>query len=224
MGGRNVNLVLILFDFFSLFLIVILNPADFDFLLSKGDPTSHAAKCRDSLLERFDPLLGPRHSILPPPPQSLIANANKQFSIIEEADSLNDSAAAAIESPVLQHTFKVPKEPKELKAAVVDKGIAGLKEKVTKLDSDPSPLGHLDEDSQPTSTSSSSETYATAPTELTNSVSRDAMHAFVFWKWWFTIKLIFSLQIGKDNETTTMSVGLIQDMNNENMKSLDLVR
>lgn len=51
--------------FFSFFFVitVILNPNDFDFLLSKGNSTGHINP-RDSILERFDPILG-RKSVVP---------------------------------------------------------------------------------------------------------------------------------------------------------------
>lgn len=137
---------------------MILNSSDFDFLLSKGDSSGNSVKCRDSLLERFDPLSGPRASILPPPPPQ-IANAAKHFSIIEESDSLNDSSVVVNEAPIAQPDI-ADDQPVE---AIVAPEIA-------KLDSNTSSLGHFDDDSLATSTSSSSETYATAPIELTNTV------------------------------------------------------
>lgn len=59
---------------------MILNPSDFDFLLSKGDP-SNRHQPRDSILERFDPLSS-RKSIAPP----------KKIVAIEESHSFSESS------------------------------------------------------------------------------------------------------------------------------------
>lgn len=48
---------------FARFFAVILNPNDFDFLLSRGNSSGHINP-RDSILERFDPILG-RVSVVP---------------------------------------------------------------------------------------------------------------------------------------------------------------
>lgn len=61
---------------------MILNPSDFDFLLSKGDP-SNRHQPRDSILERFDPLSS-RKSIAPQP--------QKKIAAIEESHSFSESS------------------------------------------------------------------------------------------------------------------------------------
>lgn len=63
-----------LFHLFS----VILNPSDFDFLLSKGDSIANNY-ARDSILERFDPLSS-RKSVIQVQPVAT------KFSIIKESD------------------------------------------------------------------------------------------------------------------------------------------
>ena len=78
-----------------LFISVILNPSDFEFLLSKGD-SSINNQCRNSILERFDPLLGPRTSFIQPSTQ------HTKFLTIAEADysvdttHINDSNATLL--------------------------------------------------------------------------------------------------------------------------------
>lgn len=65
-----------------IFLAVILNQSDFDFLLTKGDP-SNRHQPRDSILERFDPL-SDRKSIAP---QHLL----RKIDSIAEVDSFSKS-------------------------------------------------------------------------------------------------------------------------------------
>lgn len=180
---------------------MILNPSDFDFLLSKGEPSSALNNCRDSILERFDPLSG-RVSVLPTLPVSTVAAistagnykpiAATQFSIIEEQESANETLTGTLNDTLI------------CKRQSIDiHQLNGTKTLNAKLDSKSSSLDHLDDDSQYTTieTSSStetSETYATAPIEPN--------------------------PIDTPKINTTMSVGLIQDMNNENMKTLEIVR
>lgn len=75
--------------FCILSLSVILNSNDFDFLLSRGSNSDPSP--RDSILERFDPILG-RKSIVPAP---LINNTEpKNISTILEVDSIAELSAA----------------------------------------------------------------------------------------------------------------------------------
>lgn len=76
---------------------MILNPSDFDFLLSKGDSTNNNYS-RDSILERFDPLTGSRPSVLP---NSLPV---AKFSPIQERDSI-DSLGETKEVEAVKQTL-----------------------------------------------------------------------------------------------------------------------
>lgn len=88
---------------------MILNPSDFDFLLSKGDSTNNNYN-RDSILERFDPLTGSRPSVIP---NSLPVT---KFSPIQERDSTDSlgetkqvgAVELKLEAPLLQLTTAEP--------------------------------------------------------------------------------------------------------------------
>lgn len=99
---------------FSFIVTVILNPNDFDFLLSRGC-NSGQPNPRDSILERFDPISG-RKSIVPAPlinrsePTTIPAAAS--ISTILEVDSIcesspvraNDQLISIQNSPALTST------------------------------------------------------------------------------------------------------------------------
>lgn len=100
---------------------VILNPNDFDFLLSRGNSTGHINP-RDSILERFDPILG-RKSVAPsalinrlePSPETTTpptATNVPNISTIREVDSYfessspkcaNDQLISIKQSPATSH-------------------------------------------------------------------------------------------------------------------------
>lgn len=98
---------------FFLFSTVILNSNDFDFLLSKGSNSSELNP-RDSILERFDPILG-RKSIVPTPffnkaePVSIAAPSS--ISTIHEVDSfVEKSAKIDARAPIDQPSIKAVNE------------------------------------------------------------------------------------------------------------------
>lgn len=63
---------------------VILNSTDFDFLLSKGASTPGQKNPRDSILERFDPILG-RTSVLYPQPSKVESSVPLVSTILESS-------------------------------------------------------------------------------------------------------------------------------------------
>lgn len=144
---------------------IILNPSDFDYLLSRGD-SSGSLNSRNSILERFDPLS--RQSILPVPVSSTANAVQKRFAIIEENETLNGDQTLISAGD----SIHVPKSTDNIK-----------------LDSQSSSLENC---SDSHTTSSSSETYATAPIEPSPT-------------------------------NITMNADLIHEMNNDNMKTLEIV-
>lgn len=93
--------------FFLQFVLVILNSTDFDFLLSKGTPNSGQNNPRDSILERFDPILG-RRSIINPPSVKTDATTTKFEPTILET-SIAESTSSDGNEPLLpiQDTDKI---------------------------------------------------------------------------------------------------------------------
>lgn len=177
---------------------MILNPSDFDYLLSRGD-SSGSTNSRDSILERFDPLS--RQSILPSTILSAGNAVQKRFAAIEEQNSSNDTDTSVVDQPLIS-----------TRVSPINAAVAKNKKNI-KLDSQSSSLDNCS-DSQ--TTSSSSETYATAPIEP-SPVSEMEM--------WLQERNLLTKQILIQFQTnTTMSVDLIQDMNNDNMKTLEIVR
>lgn len=85
--------------FFLRFVLVILNSTDFDFLLSKGAPSSGQNYPRDSILERFDPITG-RKSITNLPSLKLDATTTKLVPTILET-SIAESTSSDGNEPLL---------------------------------------------------------------------------------------------------------------------------
>lgn len=95
---------------------MILNPSDFDFLLSKGDPTNRHQP-RDSLLERFDPLSA-RKSIAPQQLSKKIESIVENHSFSEELlPGINENTEClikldSIEKTNIEHQQQQQHEPR----------------------------------------------------------------------------------------------------------------
>lgn len=99
----NEHFIFILYIRFFLLLFVIaviLNPNDFDFLLSRGNNPGHINP-RDSILERFDPILG-RKSIAP------AVLINRLEPSVQEASTTNVEAAAVPAPPTPPTSIVTP--------------------------------------------------------------------------------------------------------------------
>lgn len=111
---------------------VILNPSDFDFLLSKGESTPRN-QSRDSILERFDPLVG-RPSVIQ---GSAIQGTSlfAKFSPIRERDSLESHASDNnVASPVIDSDIKPQVIAVSTATAATEEGSKLNDSKITILD------------------------------------------------------------------------------------------
>lgn len=174
------------------FVPVILNPNDFDYLLTRGD-SQHRNYCRDSILERFDPLRGSsptRKSVIQSP--NLPATVSALSAIAENgADSVNCS----YESPVTSKQLKT-----NLNTAVST---------LTKLDS-----CDANSNEDYSQASSLTETFKTASSGDNVKVVSDSNVAINVG---LHTKFVSFRQQGND----TMNVGLIHNTSNENMKTME---
>lgn len=137
---------------------VILNSNDFDFLLSRGAPSGQTNP-RDSILERFDPILG-RKSIIPAPlvnkVESISIVAAPSVSTILEVDNSttesvnsNESLVSAEKSPVAQPNVAINES-------------VGDNKQIAKLESTEKLESNISGDGDNSLASSTTETYETA--------------------------------------------------------------
>lgn len=82
---------------------MILNPSDFDFLLTKGDSTKNNYN-RDSILEKFDPLTGSRTSLLPNQLPAPKFQPILERSSTESFDSSTETVEQKSEAPITNTT------------------------------------------------------------------------------------------------------------------------
>lgn len=137
---------------------VILNPNDFDFLLSRGC-NSGQINPRDSILERFDPISG-RKSIIP----ASLTNRSEPASIavsptvstILEVDSVSESSPVR-GSDLLISISKTPTI--QLSASINDRGD---NKPIVKLDSSDKTEHSISGEGDNSLASSTTETYETA--------------------------------------------------------------
>lgn len=138
-----------------MFLTVILNSNDFDFLLSRGSNTGQNNP-RDSILERFDPISG-RKSIVTPiiKPDQIPVSLSPSISTILEVDSINETLIEPAESVVSVKQVPVS----ESNVTVTERGD---NEEFVKLESSEHLKRSFVGDGDCSQASSSSETYETA--------------------------------------------------------------
>lgn len=166
---------------------VILNPNDFDFLLSKGTG-SQQINPRDSILERFDPISGRKSIVLPSSSVKGDLLPTPTISTIPEAEcsttdsTINESDASLIITDVKSSLFDIPfnsnsssnNKKVEIKRSPFD-------EQIVKLDSsdtfDTSQLG----DGDHSQASSTTETYETASSGEPYKVSESCVCVLLIW-------------------------------------------
>lgn len=138
-------------------ILVILNYNDFDCLLSRGSNSGPSP--RDSILERFDPILG-RQSIVPTPlinkTEAAPHTLPSSISTIREVDTICESAATPQPTELLVPT-KTPVV--ETNAVVND---SGDNKETVKLESSEKFEQNIGGDGDISQTSSTTETYETA--------------------------------------------------------------
>lgn len=143
-----------IFHFVCFSFAVILNPNDFDFLLSRGTPSGQVNP-RDSILERFDPISGRKSIVYAPLGNKTepIAAFSSISTILEVDNSISESVKSN-DSLVLEKS-PVAKANETVDESGDNKPIAKL-ESIEKVDTI---LGGDGDNSQASSTT---ETYETA--------------------------------------------------------------
>lgn len=145
-------------SFFSF--AVILNPNDFDFLLSRGCNNGQVNP-RDSILERFDPISG-RKSVIP---SSVVINrpdvatVSQPCSTIFEIDSVNETSEVCASETLISL-----KQSPIIKSSASSINERGDNESIVKLESSDKTENSIGVDGDHSLASSTTETYDTAST------------------------------------------------------------
>ncbi|XP_055314286.1 uncharacterized protein LOC129575221 [Sitodiplosis mosellana] len=133
---------------------LILNSNDFDFLLSRGAPSGEINP-RDSILERFDPILG-RKSIVPAP----LINKAEPISAAPSISTILEVDYSITESVKSNESLSSEKSPIANANAAVDD--SGDNESIAKLESIEKLDTNIGGDGDNSQASSTTETYETA--------------------------------------------------------------